>query len=114
MAGRSMPGRRPRMIRLAATMAPVEPAETTACTSPALWSFMARTMGLSGRLRMAEAGDSPISMSWVQGTTRMPRPPVSRGARAAAMASGSPYSARSKGESAARAATAPGTTTCGP
>ncbi len=91
IAGRSQCASRPSTIRLAATMAPVDPADTTASTLPSRWSRMALTIGESGRLRTAVAGDSPMAMSCVHGTTdtgRSAAPPAS--SSAVPMAPGSP------------------------
>ena len=70
------PGRRRRWRSDAASIAPVLPAETTACASPSETARTARTSDEPGFDRTASTGDSSISIE-----RRPPRAPT-RGGRA--------------------------------
>ena len=76
IAGRATPGSRRSSRKLAASIAPVFPAETTASASPSPTARQATTSELSGFDLTASAGFSSIAITCVVSTSG--RPPVSR------------------------------------
>ena len=74
MAGRDTPRSRPTTKTAAAMAAPVDPADTMPSASPVATRRAATVTDASFLSRMAEAASSPISITWVAGTTPMASP----------------------------------------